>query len=279
MLIETDPRVTAYINLYAVLGTLPLLVERVPEAKEILATVTRPTTISFRIAGGPRDSLTFTNNAVQTGKDAVPSGKDAVLTAANPRAESASEPKPATVVLAFTSVAHFNRVIDGTAQPIPIGAPQRLAFLTRVFSPLTDLLGTYLRPTEEFLSDPQRRETSIILTMHVAAAALAQVANHDRSGQFSAHNIPDGDVALEVTGGPAYHLRLHGHHATFVAAPSESPRGALTFSSLAVAGGILSGDLSAIVCISDGRLSMRGYIAMVDNVNRILDRVGHYLGK
>jgi hypothetical protein len=264
MLMETDPRVTAYINLYAVLGTLPLLVERVPEATAILAAVTRPTTIAFRVPGGPRDSLTFTKNAVLLGA------------AAN---EGTTEPKSATVVLAFTSVGHFNRVIDGTAQPIPIGAPQRLAFLARVFSPLTDLLAQYLRPTDELLSDPVRRETSIILTMHVAAAALAQVANHDRSGQFSAHNIPDGDVALEVTGGPAYHLRLNDHHATFVAAASPGPRGALTFSSLDVAGGILSGDLSAIVCISDGRLSMRGYIAMVDNVNRILDRVGHYLGK
>jgi hypothetical protein len=257
MLMDTDPRVAAYINLYAVLGSLPLLVERVSEAKAILAKLPRPTTIHFRIAGGPRDSLTFSRGAVMLG----------------------SAPKVASVVLAFTSVGHFNRVIDGTAQPIPIGAPQRLKFLTTIFSPLSDLLGQYLRPTEEFLADPERRETSIILTMHVAASALAQVANHDRSGQFSAHNIPDGDVALEVAGGPAYHLRMRNHHATFVNSAAPSPRGALTFSSLDVAGGILSGNLSAIVCISDGRLSMRGHIAMVDNVNRILDRVGHYLGK
>ncbi|PRY68569.1 hypothetical protein B0I08_104272 [Glaciihabitans tibetensis] len=256
MLTETDPRVTAYINMYSVLGTLPLLAELVPEAKSILAGVKHPTTIAFRVAGGPRESLTFTRNDVRLG----------------------SAPGASAVSLAFTSVTHFNRVIAGTAQPIPWGLPAQLRFLTAVFSPLTDLLGRYLQPTDEFLADPERRETSIILTMHVAASALAQVANEDRSGKFSAHNTPDGDVALEVTGALAYHLRMRDHHATFVATPSPSPRGVLTFSSLEVAGGILSGDLSAVVCISDGRLSMRGYIAMVDNVNRILDRVGHYLG-
>ena len=69
MLMETDPRVTAYINLYAVLGTLPLLVERVPEARAILAGITKPTTIHFRVAGGPRDSLTFTRDAVRPGRE------------------------------------------------------------------------------------------------------------------------------------------------------------------------------------------------------------------
>jgi hypothetical protein len=34
-----------------------------------------------------------------------------------------------------------------------------------------------------------------------------------------------------------------------------------------------------MACICDGRIAMRGMISMVDNVNRILDRVGQYLGE
>jgi len=257
VLTDTDPRVSAYINLYAVLGTLPLLCELVPEARDILASPTTPTCIRFVVPGGPKADITFTATGVHSGRArGVP-----------------------LVVLAFTSVSHFNRVIDGTAQPIPLGSPARLKFLTGVFSPLTDLLGRYLQPTDADLADAEFQEISTRLSLHVAAAAIAQVANEDRSGRFSAHHIPDGDVALEVTGAVAYHLRIRDHRATFVPEPSASPRGVLTFADLDTAGGILSGSISAIACISDGRLAMRGFISMVDNVNRILDRVGHYLTK
>jgi chemotaxis protein MotB len=45
------------------------------------------------------------------------------------------------------------------------------------------------------------------------------------------------------------------------------------------AGDILSGRASALGSICDGTLGMRGFIPMIDNVSRILDRVGHYLGE
>jgi hypothetical protein len=267
VLTETDPRVTAYINMFAVLGTLPLLCELVPEARDILAggaTSSRPgfssltpACIRFVVPGGPREDVTFTPTRVHRGRArGVP-----------------------TVILTFTSVGHFNRVIEGSAQPIPVGSPQRIKFLTSVFAPLTTLLARYLQPSDIDLADPEFRETSTRLALHVAAAAIAQVANEDRSGRFSAHHVPDGDVALEVTGAVAYHLRFRDHRATFVPEAASSPRGVLTFSDLDVAGGILAGSISAIACISDGRLAMRGFISMVDNVNRILDRVGHYLTK
>lgn len=57
------------------------------------------------------------------------------------------------------------------------------------------------------------------------------------------------------------------------------PRAALTFADLDVAGALLAGRVSALACIGDGRMAMRGTISMVDNVNRILDRVGQYLGE
>ena len=223
MLIDTDPRVHAHINLFAVLGTLPLLVERVPAARALLAGTTTPVGIRFVVPGLPRAVLTVDATGVRWGR----------------------EPKTPLVTLAFTSVAHFNRMIDGAAQPIPLAAPHRLRFLTGVFAPLTDLLGRYLQPDEADLADPEFRETSTILTLHVAASALAQVANEDRSGRFSAQHIPDGDIALEVTGTLAYHLQLRNHHATFVPAPSPHPRGALTFSTLAVTGGILAEECGA----------------------------------
>ncbi|MGN2638468.1 hypothetical protein ACWEKT_19935 [Nocardia takedensis] len=45
-----------------------------------------------------------------------------------------------------------------------------------------------------------------------------------------------------------------------------------------MAGAILAGRESALACVCDGRIAMRGFIPLVDNTNRILDRVGAYLG-
>ncbi|WP_448060523.1 hypothetical protein [Cellulomonas hominis] len=256
MLTETDPRTTAFVNLNAVLGALPELCRRVLAAEEILARDPRTTSLGFAVRGGPHATLAFAGDAVTLVPDRT----------------------AATIVLPFRSPAAFNRVIDGDAQPIPVTGFHRVPFLLKVFAPLTELLTRYLRPSAADLADPEFRATSTVLTLYVAAAAVAQVANEDTSGRFSAHLIPDGDVALEVTGSVAYTLRVRDHHVTFLDQPSPSPRAAMTFSSLEVAGRLLAGELSAMACICDGRIAMRGMVSMVDNVNRILDRVGHYLG-
>jgi hypothetical protein len=236
MLTETDPRTTAFVNLHAVLGTLPELVRRVPEARALLAADPRPTTLGFAVRGGPRGVLAFRDGEVRLVPDRA----------------------AATIVLPFTG-------------------PE--AFLLKVFAPLTEILTRYLRPSAEDLADPEFRATSTVLTLHVAAAAVAQVGNEDRSGRFSAHLIPDGDVVLEVRDTLTYTLRVRDHRVTFLPEPSPHPRAAMTFADLDTAGALLAGQVSAIACIGDGTIAMRGQIAMVDNVNRILDRVGQYLGE
>lgn len=257
MLTDTDPRAAAYVNLYAVLGTLPELVRRVPAARDLLAADPRPVSLAFVVAGGPRGVLAFRDGEVRV----VP---DRAL---------------GTIVLPFASPAAFNKVIAGQAQPVPVSGFHRIGFLLKVFAPLTDLLTRYLRPAPDDLVDPEFRATSTALTLHVAAAAAAQLANEDRAGRFSAHHTVDGDVALEVGDELAYTLQVRDHRMTFVPEPSPSPRAALAFADLDTAGALLSGQVSALACLGDGRMAVRGTISMVDNVNRILDRAGQYLGE
>lgn len=257
MLTDTEPRAAAFVNLHAVLGAVPELVRRVPEARALLDVDPRPVSIAFAVRGGPRAVLAFRDGAVRLVPDRT----------------------IGTVLLPFTSPGAFNRMIDGAAPPVPVTGLHRVGFLMRVFAPLTELLTRYLRPSAEDLADPAFRATSTALTLHVAVAAAAQLANEDRSGRFSAAHTADGDVALEVTGSLAYTLRVRDHRMTFLPEPSPSPRAALTFADLDTAGALLAGKVSALACLGDGRMAMRGHIAMVDNVNRILDRVGQYLGE
>jgi hypothetical protein len=254
MLLDTDPRVLAATNLRAVLGALPRLVELVPEARRVLAPLASPTTLTLAVPGLPAARYRF-----------APDGVTEVDAGRGP-------------TLLFRSAEHLNAVIAGTAQPIPVTGPAGIRFLTRVFTPLTDLLGLYLKPTEDRLADAAFRRRSTLLTLEVAARAIAVVGNEDRSGRFSAAHMPDGDLDLEIGDELRYRLEVKDHRIRLDDDLSDPPRAALRFADLEVAGGVIGGRDSALACVCDGRLAMRGFIPLVDNTSRILDRVGAYLG-
>lgn len=255
MLTELDPRVTAQVNLEAVLGSLPMLAATVPEAQKLLATLNRPVTLRILVRGGPSGALTFDRDGVRPGTGGSPAA------------------------LLLTSCEHFNRMIAGTAQPVPVAGPTGLRFLTQVFTPLTAVLGRYLEPSEEDLRESAFAADSIRLTLRVVLAAVAVIGNTDRSGQVSAAQMPDGRIDLEVGDEPRRQILVSGHRLALVEDPVEPAQAVLRFSDLDLVGAVFSGRTSAITAVSDGRMSMRGVISMVDNLNRILDRSSHYLGK
>ncbi|MBZ4487549.1 hypothetical protein LQ938_01855 [Microbacterium sp. cx-55] len=255
MLTEIDPRVLAATNLRAVLGSLPRLAELVPAARDILRQVPKPTTLTFVVPGLDPVRYTFTDQAI-TAADAGGRGP----------------------TLLFRSAAHANAVIAGSAQPIPLAGPAGIRFLTKVFTPLSDLLGRYLQPSDADLADPAFRRLSTLMTLDVAARAIAVVGNEDVSGRFSAAHMPDGDLDLEFGDEVRYRLEIKNHRVRLDDDLSGTPRAILRFADLDVAGGVITGRDSALACVCDGRLAMRGFIPLVDNTSRILDRVGAYLG-
>lgn len=255
MLTEIDPRVLAATNLRAVLGSLTRLAELVPEARDILRQVARPTTLTFVVPGLDAVRYAFTDHDI---RPADAGGRGPTLLLRSP--------------------AHANAVIAGTAQPIPIAGPAGIRFLTKVFTPLSDLLGRYLQPSETDLADPAFRRLSTLMTLDVAARAIAVVGNEDVSGRFSAAHMPDGDLDLEIGDEVRYRLEVKNHRVRLDHDLSGTPRAVLRFADLEVAGGVITGRDSALACICDGRLAMRGFIPLVDNTSRILDRVGAYLG-
>jgi len=257
MLTDIDEGVLAAVNLHAVLGALPRLVELTPAAADLLAReMTRPLTLTLSAPGGLRAHYRFDREGV------------------TPLHERAGHGP----TLLFRSAAHLNAVIAGKAQPIPLAGPAGIRFLSRVFTPLTAMLSAVLRPSAEDLAEPERAERSTLLTLDVAAHAIAVVANEDVSGRFSAAHMPDGDLDFEIGDTIRYRFEVLDHRIRVGADHTGAPRAALRFADLDVAGGILSGRESALSCVSDGRLQMRGFIPLVDNTNRILDRVGTYLG-
>lgn len=250
----TDTKTLAYINMYAILGTLENLCELVPEASSVLEGK-KPVSIGLEVKGGPAATLYFKN-----GKCRMEQGAD-----------------KCDVKLPFSSPEKFNGLIDGTVTPIPSKGFTHIKFLLNEFTQLTDILTKYMRPDEADLENEEFFNASTSLLLCTITVAAAQIANNDAIGKFSANNIVDGDIAILINGGPGTTLRVKDHRIIAIKKPPENPRAIMEFSDMKVARDLFDGKVNAMESVGNGSIKMSGMIPMIDNLNRLLDRVALYL--
>lgn len=249
-----DAKTLAYINMFGIFGTIENLCDLVPEASALLEGK-KPISIGFEVKGGPSATLYFKN-----GKCRMEQGCGSC-----------------DVKLPFSSCEKFNGLIDGTTTPIPSKGFQHIGFLLKTFVGLTDILTKYLRASEEDLKDPVFFNTSTELMLYTIGVAIAQIGNNDQVGKFSAKAIEDGSVLIGIKDGPAVELVCKDHRLiTIKKAPAEY-RAAMIFDSIETARGLFDGNLNALACIGTGKIEMHGLVSMLDNINRILDRVALYI--
>ncbi len=248
-----DPLVMAHVNMWAVLRTLEPLCELDDSARS-LASPRRPVSIGINVRGGPQATLSFQDGACR-------------MTRRN----------TGQIKLLLPSPEDFNRMVDGEKNPLPYAGFPRLGFLLKNFTALTDLLSAYLRPQPSDLEDRGFFERSTTLLFYLVAGALAAVANNDPLGRISAAAIPDGTIALEIQDGPCAEITARGGHLITRRRKAVSPRAYMIFSDFDAARGLFDGTLEAMSALAAGKIIMKGYIPMIDNLNRVLNRVPVYL--
>lgn len=252
----TDSRTLAYINMYAVLGTLENLCELDEKAKEIISTIEKPISVAFDVKGGPSATLTFSKNGCRM-DDGVKADCDIKIPVAN--------------------CDKFNGIIDGKVTPIPTKGLTKVSFLLKTFTALTDRLTEVMRPTEEALKDADFFRLNTLCTFYTVAVAISQIGNQDAIGKFSASNIVDGDIQIGITDTVYATIRVKDNHLITIKQAPEKPRAIMEFCDLELANALFAGTVNSIDHVGNGNITIRGLISMVDNVNRILDRVGLYL--
>ena len=245
-----DQKTLAFINMFAVLGTLEELCREAHEETARILTNKKPVSLALAVKDGPSATFTFENGYCRV-KPGV---------------------HPCNVKLPFSSCEKFNGLIDGTVTPIPSKGFTHIGFLTKDFTKLTDLLSFYLQKA------PEDNEISTKLLFYTISSAISQIGNYDEIGSFSASNIVDGTVMLSIKGGPKSAILCKDHKLATVKEEPESPRAVMEFESLTLARKLFDGKINSFACIGNGSISIRGMISMVDNINRILDRVAVYLG-
>ena len=250
----TDARTLAYINMYAILGSLENLCDLSEEARNLVMTK-KPVSIGFEVKDGPSATITFKNGRC--------------------RMEQGCE--SCDVKLPFSSCEKFNGLIDGTTTPIPSKGFSKIGFLLKQFTPLTDMLAKYLRPTEDDLKDEAFFELSTKLLFYTISVAISQIGNNDEIGKFSADHIPDGNVKISIAGGPAATISVQNHRLVTIKQNPDTYRALMEFGSMKLAHDLFDGKVNAIAQVGEGNIVMKGMINMIDNINRILDRVAIYL--
>lgn len=251
----TDTKTLAYLNMYAVLGTLENLCELDSKAQEIISGLKKPVSLSFDVKGGPSATLKFTNKGCRM-EEGV---------------------RDCDIYIPVASCEKFNGIIDGTVTPIPLKGLTKIGFLLKTFTALTDRLSELMKPTEEALKDRAFFELSTKLTFYTISVALSQVGNQDQIGQASASYMMDGDVMFAIKDGPAATLRVRDHHLITIKKAPQNPRAIMQFDNLDLAFDLFNGKINSLECIGKGTVVIRGMLSMVDNMNRILDRVALYL--
>ena len=250
----TDNLTKACINLFAILRNLEDLCEIDAEAKELIAG--KNISIQFIVKDGP--------NAIVAFKD----GKVRIMEGVG----------KCDLKLYFSSPQKLNDMFDGKGNPIPLKGFSKIKFMTNEFTKLTDRLAYYLKPTDELLKNKEYFRINTLLTMYTAIFALAQIGNYDRLGKIDAARIPNGIVSVTVkTGEAKVFLTVKNGRLTASKTVKQPARAFLVFSSLEVANAILSGKLATYIALGEGEFEVKGYINMLDNVNKILALVPKYV--
>lgn len=252
-----EAKAMAYVNMYGVLATLENLCEIDDEAKAILKELKKPVSLCFDVTDGPCCTFNFTNNGCKMSEGSY----------------------GCTCKMNFSSPEKFNALIDESKPGVPVkGAVQVLSFLLGPFTKLTNRMTELLRPNEENLKDRAFFEESTILTFYTIAGAISALANSDSISKQSALYTVDGDVSMGIKDVCYATIRVSNHTFRTVKEKAQTPRAIMEFADIDLAYGLFTGTASTMAELCAGKIYMSGMISMVDNLNRILDRVAVYLG-
>ncbi len=251
-----EQKALAYVNMYGVLGALENLCELDLQAKEILKDIKKRVAVCFCVKDGPVCTFEFTD-------------KGRKMTEGD---------KGCNCKMSFASPEKFNALINHSK----IGMPTRgiitvLSFLAGPFSRLTDRLSEVLRPDEKAMQDKVFFRLNTMNSMYVIMRATCALANHDSISRQSAEYTVDGDISLGIKDVMSVTVNVKNHIFTAIKKPCKKPRAVMEFADLELANGLFNGKVATINEMCKGNIRLSGMISMLDNVNRILDRVAIYL--
>lgn len=250
-----DQHIKANINLYAVFKNLEDLVVYDSETASLVKDW--DISVQFNVLNGPKAYVEFKNGlcTVRRGRHSKPS-----------------------VILFFISTAHFNRMMDGKGNPIPLKGLTKLGFLKKDFTKVTGKLEYYLKPRKELLEDETYLELNTRFTLNTAAFAVRELALLDPIGKLVASRIRSGGVNLKILPhGPCVYVNFRGGDTEPGKGELAKPMAIMSMKNVKVANDFLTGKTDEFAAVASGDVIIRGQIPMLQSLSLILDRIAKYL--
>jgi hypothetical protein len=247
--------IKANINLYAVLKNLEDLVVYDSETASLIEDW--EVSIQFNVLNGPEAWIEFKNGicTFHRGKRRNPS-----------------------VILLFTSAAHFNRMMDGKENPIPLKGLAKLGFLEKDFTKITEKLEYYLKPTNKLLESETYLELNTRFTLNTATFAIKELALLDPIGKVIASRMGNGGVNVKVLpNGPSVYVNFRGEDIEPGKGELETPMAFMSMKNVKVANDFLAGKIDEFTAIASGDVMIKGQIQMLQSMSLILDRIVKYV--
>lgn len=250
----TEALTKANINIFAILRNFEDLCEMDKEAKELIKD--KNVSIEFCVKNGPEAVLN-----IISGRCILKRGKG-----------------DCDIKLYFKSPEQLNSMFEGKSNPIILKGFTKISILKNEFIKLTEKLTYYLKPTEELLKDPSYFKINTFLSLYTAFYSLVEIGNNDKVGKIIAARIPDGVISIIVqNGGPSVYIEIKNGVLKVGKNYPEAPRAVMSFSDIETAHGILNSKIDLFTAIATSKLQLKGYIPMIENMNRLLAQVSAYL--
>ncbi len=247
--------IKANINLYAVFKNLEDLVVYDSETASLVKDW--DISVQFNVLNGPKGYVEFKNGActVRRGRHINPS-----------------------VILFFISAAHFNKMVDGKGNPVPLKGFTKLGFLKKDFTKVTGKLEYYLKPRNELLEDEAYLELNTRFTLNTAAFAVRELALLDPVGKLVASSIGNGGVNLKILpDGPCVYLDFRDGDIEPGKGQLEKPMALMSMKNVKVANDFLNGKTDEFAAVASGDVMISGQVPMLQSMSLILDRIAMYI--
>jgi hypothetical protein len=248
--------ILANLHLHAVLPRLEELVKLDEEARSLAEQMQLK--VRFKVRKGPSEVVEISSGVVRTSSD--------------PQAE-------ADLGLLFLSCDQLNNLfMDERAIPVPYKGLTQLRQMGR-FSKLTGILTRYLKPSEADLEDPEFKKKHVEMTLMAGLAGAAELAKYDRKMEKVVDRLPWGTVQFSVLPDGPYAFASVGEDKTISVGNGTiaDPTANLDIEGVDMAAGVLAGTVDTFAAVGREDLRASGLLSLIDELNALLERVGHFL--
>ena len=256
---EAKELVLARLHLRAV---LPLL-EEIVKNDEVLAKETKGWNgvLQFQLPGGePATALIFDKGNLSVYKGDYPGRRKVTLT--------------------FKDAKTLNEVFQGKSNKPPIPNVMALLHLKKLLkiNNVMKRLEHYLQPEDHMLKDRAFFEECVKMALYVMAFGVKEVGEHDPELKVNSPYLPDGTLAINIIGGPSANITVINGKFYPVKGMSRNPNAQLEIKDTDTAWDMIQGKLDVFAATGRGDIKLKGFIAHIDGIKPLLDRLSFYLG-